>query len=384
MDQHLATETVLTLQSESVPLKSLNSPAQVEIFPIYRDFIPLSCPTEKILESFHSVCKQNKFKITYESSHRLIALYSPRFSLKRYFSCITGENNSDSLTQIELKIKIMAFPNQKLIIAQGLQGCKLKQALLINSFKSELSKILINRDLYYNDQPNTARVNSEVWSFLMTQAGQLMLTNLTESLKLKFELRQIKVMVAQIIKSSFNHYPTSVKSQYLKALEQVIFSKFFNEISQFYREKMKETQEKFSDKISKFNEIPSSVLLEKLALKEKFKLSEDPEPYARPVKMLKEIKKKIVPLDKLNLMYEIHVAVRTTVLEYWKGKEELEAMDDILPIYIFIIIKAAEPTLPADISLLQDYIRVSQDMESEERLVVNYYVAVQYVLNECF
>ena len=211
-----------------------------------------------------------------------------------------------------------------------------------------------------------------------------MLTNLTESLKLKFELRQIKVMVAQIIKSSFNHYPTSVKSQYLKALEQVIFSKFFNEISQFYREKMKETQEKFSDKISKFNEIPSSVLLEKLALKEKFKLSEDPEPYARPVKMLKEIKKKIVPLDKLNLMYEIHVAVRTTVLEYWKGKEELEAMDDILPIYIFIIIKAAEPTLPADISLLQDYIRVSQDMESEERLVVNYYVAVQYVLNECF
>jgi hypothetical protein len=383
MDQHLATETVLTTQSEATPLRSLKTLVSEEIFPVYRDFIPLSCPTERILEGFHQVCKTNGFKVTYESSHRLVAMHSPRFSIKKYFSCIIGEKQ-EGVTQVELQIKIMAFPNQKLISAQGLQGCKMKQALLINSFKAELSKVLINRDLYYHDQPSLQRVSSEVSNFLMTRTGQDLLTSLQNSLKEKYELRQIKVLVAQVIRSSFNHYPTSVKSIYLKSLEKVVFSKFSEETRRFYSEKMRETQEKFEEKIRKFQEMQNFYLFERLLFKEKFKLADDPAPYAKPINMLRELKKKIIPLEKLNLLYEIHVALRTTVLEYSKGKEELEAMDDILPVYIFIIIKAAEGNLPVDIALLQDYIRVSQDMESEERLVVNYYVAVQYVLNECF
>ena len=69
-------------------------------------------------------------------------------------------------------------------------------------------------------------------------------------------------------------------------------------------------------------------------------------------------------------------------MAYWRGKEELEAMDDILPVYIFIVLQAKVKNLPSFISLVDEYVRASQDMESEQRIVVNYQVAIEYIVRE--
>lgn len=381
MDNYLVTETVLTIQNEQTPLTQL-SLTKLSLLPIYKDFIPLSCPTDRICDCFTQVCKSHNFKITFTSAYKLIGLFTPRFSLKRYFSCITG-SDSEPLSQIELQIKIMSFPNQKLIIAQGLQGCKTKLAILINAFKSELGKILINRELYFNDQPTIQRIQSEIWNFLATTKGREAIENLSNTLKSKFELRLIKSAVIQIIKLSYNHYPTSIKSQYLKVLEQAIFAKFFQEIQNFYQEKSQENEEKFEIQVERLSSKENSELFDSLAFKQKFRLSEEKNPYYQPMRLLQELSKKVVPIEKLNVLHDVHIALRTSVLEYWKGKEELEGMDDILPLYIFIIIKADLKNFTSEILMLQDYIRVSQDMESEERLVINYHVAIQYIINGC-
>ena len=277
----------------------------------------------------------------------------------------------------------MSFPNQKLIVAQGLQGSKTKLAILINAFKSELGKILINREFYFNDTPTFQRIQSEIWNFLATTNGREAIENLSNSLKAKFELRLIKSAVIQIIKLSYNHYPTSVKSQYLKALEQAIFAKFFKEIQNFYQEQSQDNEEKFKFQVGKLSSKENNELFDNLTFKNKFMLGEEKNPYHQPVRLLQELSKKIVPIEKLNVLHDVHIALKTSVLEYWKGKEELDGMDDILPLYIFIIIKAGLKNLPSEILMLQDYIRVSQDMESEERLVINYHVAVQYIINGC-
>ena len=381
MENYLVTETVLTIQNEKTPLTEISLSKHL-LLPIYKDFIPLSCPTDRICECFTQVCKSHNFKISFTSPNKLIALFTPRFSFKRYFSCITG-SELETISQVELQVKIMSFPNQKLIVAQGLQGSKTKLAILINAFKSELGKILINREFYFNDTPTFQRIQSEIWNFLATTNGREAIENLSNSLKAKFELRLIKSAVIQIIKLSYNHYPTSVKSQYLKALEQAIFAKFFKEIQNFYQEQSQDNEEKFKFQVGKLSSKENNELFDNLTFKNKFMLGEEKNPYHQPVRLLQELSKKIVPIEKLNVLHDVHIALKTSVLEYWKGKEELDGMDDILPLYIFIIIKAGLKNLPSEILMLQDYIRVSQDMESEERLVINYHVAVQYIINGC-
>lgn len=57
--------------------------------------------------------------------------------------------------------------------------------------------------------------------------------------------------------------------------------------------------------------------------------------------------------------------MRTCVLDYWKGREELGTMDDELPVIIYIFVMTSLANLPSEIMQLLDYVRRTDYFENE-------------------
>jgi len=74
--------------------------------------------------------------------------------------------------------------------------------------------------------------------------------------------------------------------------------------------------------------------------------------------------------------------MKTAVVDYWRGKTELEAMDDQLPLQILIVACSDLETPAAEIRLLQDYIGKEDRYENECMLLTNFEVSVRYVALE--
>ena len=60
-------------------------------------------------------------------------------------------------------------------------------------------------------------------------------------------------------------------------------------------------------------------------------------PYAEAIKAIEKIQEFTNPRDKLNCINESFNRIKTTVVDHYKGKFEIETMDDILPIFIYVI-----------------------------------------------
>jgi len=61
------------------------------------------------------------------------------------------------------------------------------------------------------------------------------------------------------------------------------------------------------------------------------------QPYAEAIKALEKIQDSTNPREKLNHVNECFNVMKTTIVDHYKGKVELEAMDDILPIFIYTV-----------------------------------------------
>lgn len=73
--------------------------------------------------------------------------------------------------------------------------------------------------------------------------------------------------------------------------------------------------------------------------------------------------------------------VKSSIVEYHKGKVELNTMDDELPILIFVILMSDVDDLIPQIFLIEDYISNDELFESEKRLVINLKVQIYFFYN---
>ena len=81
----------------------------------------------------------------------------------------------------------------------------------------------------------------------------------------------------------------------------------------------------------------------------------------------------------LSLSYS---CLKSEVVDHYKGKFELESMDDVLPLSIYC-------TAMADLShgaslrnIMEDYLRLNSNLEFEKKLLCNFDCAVRYVTKE--
>jgi hypothetical protein len=68
--------------------------------------------------------------------------------------------------------------------------------------------------------------------------------------------------------------------------------------------------------------------------------------------------------------------VKTDCFVSHKGRVELTSMDELLPVIIFIVVRAAVKNFPVIIMIIGDYVRFRSVFELEERIMTAFYAAI--------
>lgn len=76
--------------------------------------------------------------------------------------------------------------------------------------------------------------------------------------------------------------------------------------------------------------------------------------------------------------------MKSSVVDFHKGKQELVSMDDELPLIIFILVHTTPEFLYSDIHFVEDFIKLETSLESEKRLMVNIKVILPFFVFNIF
>ena len=63
--------------------------------------------------------------------------------------------------------------------------------------------------------------------------------------------------------------------------------------------------------------------------------------------------------------------MKSAVVEYHKGKEEIASMDEELPILIYVVLHCNVANIAAELSYVDDFVQLDPALESEKRLMTN-------------
>ena len=90
------------------------------------------------------------------------------------------------------------------------------------------------------------------------------------------------------------------------------------------------------------------------------------------------------PREKLHCVSGSFSALKTAIVDYYKGKLELNTMDDVLPLSIYVVGMADIAHPASEFNLLEDYLSLydGKGYELEQKLLTNLIVSVQYINHE--
>ncbi len=67
----------------------------------------------------------------------------------------------------------------------------------------------------------------------------------------------------------------------------------------------------------------------------------------------------------------MHSFMKSSVVEYHKGREEILSMDEELPIMIYVVLMSKVENIVSELSYVDDYVNLDPSLESEKRLMTN-------------
>ena len=95
-------------------------------------------------------------------------------------------------------------------------------------------------------------------------------------------------------------------------------------------------------------------------------------PYYESIKTLNKLELTTMPREKLLILRQAYSHMKTAVVDHWKGKKELLAMDDQLPLLIYVLSMSTVTHPAAQFHFLEDYLRMqNKGFDSEPMLIAN-------------
>ena len=108
--------------------------------------------------------------------------------------------------------------------------------------------------------------------------------------------------------------------------------------------------------------------------------------YTKSIDLVDELQRNFDNRSRPNIllqkMLSIQVSMKTNVLTGSRGNIELESMDEIAPIFLYLVLSSSLKTPNAIYHYLLDYMTPDQRMESEGRIVALLEGATRLVMNE--
>ena len=105
--------------------------------------------------------------------------------------------------------------------------------------------------------------------------------------------------------------------------------------------------------------------------------------YNNSINLMNKVEKTPYPHEKLGFIMQMYAEMKTDVIDFSKGRFELESMDDQMPVFIYIMIMAKFNSPLAEMNMLLDYLRFEdRDYDTEQLLVTNLQASLMYILKE--
>lgn len=230
--------------------------------------------------------------------------------------------------------------------------------------------------------------------------------NIVESAELLPQpMESVYLLVNEITETFFAdfNYGKSETKQMMpycrSSVEKYIFDKVYGQLFGIYKQKFKSQSQRFEEKVRliqektdspsqfRFLDIPVKfwlIPIDKLDDNKNLIAPLDPYqlPYIDALNELSKLPKLKSPREKLGVLLMMHSLMKSAVVDFHKGKEEVYSMDEELPIMIYILLHSQIENISAEFSFVDDYVQFDPALESEKRLMTNLQVSLQYIADE--
>ena len=216
------------------------------------------------------------------------------------------------------------------------------------------------------------------------------INNIPESIDTNEIMKKI-VKITEDCVSTFNssynigneiNYSNLTNSNFRKSTEEFLWNKIYFTVFEIYKKKFNEQNIKFLKKQKDIkNNFTIDKILEHLDIKQKFR-GEDKIPFKITIELINKIEYEQVPKKKFETLTESALELRNSILDYTKGKSELESMDDELPLCMYLVTQIKVSNFLAELNLIQDYLQYTlRDKMIQNKVVTNLISSTLYIID---
>ena len=156
------------------------------------------------------------------------------------------------------------------------------------------------------------------------------------------------------------------------ASEQYIFNKIYHYLYEIYDKKYKNMNDEYLS-IKKDINTNMSIkdIMANAGVNDKYK-GEDEFPYKTVIENVNKLSYEKYLKNKFEILTQSSLEMRSCILEYTNGKDDLESLDDELPIVVYIVTQINIENIFAELNMLDDYIKCSmRDDLVQNKMVTN-------------
>ena len=189
---------------------------------------------------------------------------------------------------------------------------------------------------------------------------------------------------------TFKYNETAQKNSKI-AIEKFLFNKVYYQLYDLYKKKYEKENEKFLEKKKKINEKYNiKEIMEYLEIRTKFRCLEEYEvfnesqlclPFKSTIDYINKIEYEQNPKSKFDTLIEAGLELRNTILGCHGGKNELNSMDDELPIFIYCTTQINIKNAPAEYHMIEDYLKYASTELDESKVVTNVMSSITFICN---
>ena len=175
------------------------------------------------------------------------------------------------------------------------------------------------------------------------------------------------------------------------AIEKFIFNKVYSQLYELYKKRYEKENEEYLKKKKQINEKYSiKQIMEYLEIRPKFRCLEEYEmfnqselclPFKSTIDYINKIEYEQNPKSKFDTLIEAGLELRNTILGCHGGKNELNSMDDELPIFIYCTTQIKIKNAPAEYYMVEDYLHFASAELDESKVVTNVMSSILFICN---
>ena len=219
-------------------------------------------------------------------------------------------------------------------------------------------------------------------------------------MRLPEQMKEI-IKIRNICDETFSNYFNMGKSfrlndelpkQAKTAIDNFIFNKLYFLLYELYNRKYKEENEEFLKKKKMIKEIYTiEGIMNYLEIKPQFRCLEAYEnsghsslciPFRSTIDNLNKLEFEQNPHIKFNTLIEAGLELRNTALGNNNGRNDINSMDDELPIFIYCSTQINTKNAFAEYHMIKDYINYSSKNLVESKVLANFYSSILFISKE--